>query len=452
MINRIFILAASGLFPFYTYCQIDYRPNFIIINCDDMGYGDLSCFGNPTIKTPHLDKMALEGQKWSSFYVSASVSSPSRAGLLTGRLGIRTGMYGDKRGVLIPNSPGGLPSNEYTIAELLRDVGYKTACIGKWHLGHKLEYLPLSHGFDYFYGIPFSNDMSRKEQIKLGNINYPYELPVYEQNIIIEKEPDQDLLTKKMTKKAIEYIKSNRNNPFFLYLAHPMPHAPVHASIDFQGISDRGNYGDAIEEIDWSVGAILETLKKNNLDKKTLVVFTSDNGPWLVYKQDGGSAGPLKDGKNSHCEGGFRVPCIIWGGMVNPGHVTQMGSTLDLLPTFCELAGVTLPKNVIFDGISLVNVFKDCKSKCKRDIFYFYRGSKLFAVRKGIYKVHYMSKSAYGKDSIVVYNKPKLYNLGEDPGELYDISDLYPQVINEINSITEKHKNETEISKSIFDF
>ena len=222
------------------------KPNIIVINCDDMGYGDLSCFGNPTIKTPNLDRMALEGQKWSSFYVSASVSSPSRAGLLTGRLGVRTGMYGNKNRVLFPNSPGGLPSEEFTIAELLKQAGYHTACIGKWHLGHLPEYMPLRHGFDYFYGYPYSNDMSRKEQIKLGNNKYPYEYILYEQEKVIAREPDQSDLTKQVTNAAIRYIKSNEDAPFFLYLAHPMPHVPVYASADFLGNSARGKYGDTI--------------------------------------------------------------------------------------------------------------------------------------------------------------------------------------------------------------
>lgn len=335
------------------------KPNIIIINCDDMGYGDLSCFGSPTTKTPNLDKMALEGQKWSSFYVSASVSSPSRAGLLTGRLGVRTGMYGDKKGVLFPDSPGGMPAEEQTIPELLKQAGYTTACIGKWHLGHLPQYMPLQHGFDYFYGMPFSNDMSRKEQMKLGNKNYPYELVVYEQEKEVEREPDQTQLTKRLTEVATRYIRSHQKHPFFLYLAHPMPHFPVYASSRFQGTSDRGEYGDAIEELDWSVGEILQTLRQLGLDQNTWVVFTSDNGPWLPYKQAGGSAGPLRDGKNSHCEGGFRVPCIMWGGMVKPGHITQMGSTLDLLPTCCEMAGIDLPAGVELDGVSLLNVLQD---------------------------------------------------------------------------------------------
>ena len=310
------------------------KPNIIVINCDDMGYGDLSCFGNPTIKTPNLDRMALEGQKWTSFYVSASVSSPSRAGLLTGRLGVRTGMYGDRNSVLFPNSPGGLPAEEWTIAELLKQAGYHTACIGKWQLGCLPEYMPLRHGFDYFYGFPYSNDMSRREQIKMGNEKYPYEYILYEQEKEIMREPEQYNLTQLVTQAAVRYIGSHADTPFFLYLAHPMPHVPVYASMDFQGKSARGRYGDTIEELDWSVGQILWTLKEKGLDGNTLVIFTSDNGPWLSYKQSGGSAGPLKDGKSSAFEGGFRVPCIMWGAMVQPGQITDMASTFASYMTF----------------------------------------------------------------------------------------------------------------------
>ena len=424
----------------------DAKPNFIIINCDDMGYGDLSCFGNPTIKTPNLDRMAQEGQKWSSFYVSAAVSSPSRAGLLTGRLGVRTGMYGNGREVLFPDSPGGLPAEENTIAELLKQAGYHTGCIGKWHLGCLPEYMPLRHGFDYFYGYPYSNDMSRRER---GD-KYPFEYMLYEQDKVIELEPDQHGLTQQVTGAAVRFIESQGKDPFFLYVAHPMPHWPVYASADFENTSARGKYGDTIEELDWSTGQILETLKKEGLDKNTLVIFTSDNGPWLIYKQLGGSAGPLKEGKNSSFDGGFRVPCIMWGSMVKPGQITDMGSTLDLLPTFCEMAGVEVPADREYDGVSLANVIRE-KSASKRDVFYFYRGSELYAIRKGNYKLHFCYRPAYGPGKKVVYEKPELYDLGTDPGELYNISDKHPDIVKELKELAENHKNSFIVAKSIFD-
>lgn len=426
------------------------KPNIIVINCDDMGYGDLSCFGNPTIQTPNLDRMAIEGQKWTSFYVSASVSSPSRAGFLTGRLGVRTGMYGNKYRVLFPNSPGGLPSEEITIAELLKQAGYHTGCIGKWHLGHLPEYMPLRHGFDYFYGYPYSNDMSRREKMKMGHTNYPYEYMLYEQEKVFEREPQQEELTQQVTNAAVRYIKSNAGSPFFLYVAHPMPHIPVYASDEFQGKSARGKYGDTIEELDWSTGQILQTLKQEGLDKNTLVIFTSDNGPWLSYKQEGGSPGPLKDGKASMFEGGFRVPCIIWGTMVKPGTITDMGSSLDLLPTFCEMAGAILPTDRIYDGVSLLNVLTD-KSSCKRNAFYFYRGNDLYAVRKGKYKAHFSHKSAYGPDEKIVYKKPVLYDLGTDPEELFNIADQHPDIVAELTALAQEHKASFAVAESIFD-
>lgn len=451
---NLLFLCAGGLIV-NTYKSVatppkDTKTNIIVINCDDMGYGDLSCFGNPTIKTPNLDQMAQEGQKWTSFYVSASVSSPSRAGLLTGRLGVRTGMYGNEKRVLFPDSPGGLPSEERTIPEVLKQAGYQTACIGKWHLGHLPQYMPLQHGFDYFYGYPYSNDMSRVEKGKMGYKKYPYEYMLYEQEKVIEREPDQHYLTQQVTHAAVRYIKSHTDTPFFLYVAHPMPHIPVYSSDDFQGKSVRGRYGDAIEELDWSTGLILQTLKQTGLDENTLVIFTSDNGPWLSYRQQGGSAGSLKDGKASMFEGGFRVPCIMWGKMVNPGIITDMGSTLDLLPTFCEMANVKLPSDRVYDGVSLLNVIRD-KSVSKRDVFYFYRGNDLYAVRKGKYKVHFSYKSAYGNDKKIVYEKPILYNIEEDPGELYNIAEKHQDIVMELTKVAQEHKNSFVIAESIFD-
>lgn len=451
-ISKLALVCASGLIVSNAAAETEKetKPNIIVINCDDMGYGDLSCFGNPTTKTLNLDRMAIEGQKWTSFYVSASVSSPSRAGLLTGRLGVRTGMYGNKYRVLFPNSPGGLSLDEVTIPELLKQAGYHTACIGKWHLGCLPEHMPLRHGFEYFYGYPYSNDMSRREQIKMGHKNYPYEYVLYEQEKVIEKEPQQEELTQQVTNAAVRFIQSKGNKPFFLYVAHPMPHFPVYASSDFENKSARGKYGDAIEELDWSTGHILETLKQKGLDKNTLVIFTSDNGPWLMYHQLGGSAGPLKDGKNSPFEGGFRVPCIMWGAMVKPGQVTDMGSTLDLLPTFCEMAGVSLPSDRIYDGVSLLNVITN-KSASKRDSYYFYRGSDLYAVRKGKYKAHFSHKSAYGPDKKIVYKQPVLYDLGTDPEERFDIAAQHPDIVAELTALAQEHKASFTVAESIFD-
>ncbi len=426
------------------------KTNFIIINCDDLGYGDLGCFGHPTIKTPNLDKMACEGQRWTSFYVSSSVSSPSRAGLMTGRLGIRTGMYGDNREVLFPDSPEGLPTNEKTIASILKGSGYITACVGKWHLGHQTKSMPLNHGFDYFYGIPYSNDMSKKEQHLAGNMNYQYELPFYNQWEVIERDPDQSQFTKRLTEYAVSFIAKEKKSPFFLYLAHPMPHIPLYSSEAFQGKSIRGKYGDAVEEIDWSVGQIIEALNKQGLSDNTLVVFTSDNGPWLTYGLDGGSAGLLKDGKASTCEGGYRVPCIIWGKSVESSVITDMGSTLDLLPTLCDIAGIGLPGDKELDGISLRPVIIN-GVKSDRTFFPFFRGSELYAFRKGNYKVHFISRVAYGSRDKTYHWVPLLYDLEKDPGELYNISSKYPEVVKELTEEAKRYVAGIDIQKSIFD-
>ena len=326
------------------------KPNFIVVFVDDMGYGDLGCYGHPTINTPNLDKMAYEGQKWTQFYSASSVCTPSRAGLLTGRLPIRNGMIGKQTRVLFPNSKYGLPDSEITIAEKLKESGYKTAAIGKWHLGHKKEYLPLQHGFDYYYGIPYSNDMDRVnsetccpgsqywqkyENQKPKSTNY--NVPLIENNEIIERPADQTTITKRFTDKAVEFIKNNKEDNFFIYLAHNLPHTPLFASDNFLGKSKRGLYGDVIEEIDHGIGLIIEELKKNNLDKNTIVVFTSDNGPWLPFETHSGSAGLLREGKGTTWEGGQRIPGIFWGNGIKPGVINDLGSTMDIFPTLLEM-------------------------------------------------------------------------------------------------------------------
>ena len=283
------------------------NPNVIIIFADDLGYGDLGCYGNPTIRTPNLDLMAQEGMKFTQFYVPSPVCSPSRSALLTGCYPKRVSLH---KHVLFPNYDYGINKDEVLLSEMLKKKGYKTAIYGKWHLGHQKEFLPLQHGFDEYYGIPFSNDMSRKEQVEAGNLEYKYFLPLISGNDTIELDPDQSQFTRDFTLKAVDFIKSNSKNNFFVYLPHPMPHIPIYASDAFQN-SKRGDYGNTIEEIDWSVGKILKVLKDEGISNNTLVIFTSDNGPWLKYKTRGGSAGPLRDGKGTTWEGGMREPCHI---------------------------------------------------------------------------------------------------------------------------------------------
>lgn len=421
-------------------------PNFIIILADDMGYGDMGTFGHPTIKTPNLDKMAYEGQKWTNFYVAAPVCTPSRAGLLTGRLPIRTGMSSEKRRVLFPDSKGGLPANEVTIASALKTSGYATACIGKWHLGHLSQYSPNAHGFDYYFGIPYSNDMDRvdgpdsREALMNPKIDY-FNVPLMRNSEIIERPADQTTITKRYTQEAVQFIKQNKEKPFFLYLANSMPHVPLFRSKAFENISLRGIYGDVIEELDWSVGEILSALKQNGLDDNTLVVFTSDNGPWLIFQDQGGSAGLLTGGKGGTYEGGMREPTIFrWPGKLKPGVVMDIATTMDLLPTFSKLANVNLPNDRIYDGFDITPVMFGT-GKDPRDIVYYYRDTDVFAIRKGDYKAHFITQPEYGSETVTVQNPPLLYNLSIDPSEKYNIAEKHPEIIAEIKKILETHQS-----------
>ena len=425
-------------------------PNFVVIFCDDLGYGDLGSFGNPTIRTPHLDRMAAEGQRWTSFYAADSVCTPSRAALLTGRLPIRTGMFSDTRRVLFPDSADGLPQSEITIAELLKTRGYATAAIGKWHLGWQPEFLPMKQGFDSYYGIPYSNDMdatfsySSRDQYIFKNKNPQREywnVPLMRNEQIIERPADQTTITKRYTDEAIKFINANKSKPFFLYLAHSMPHMPLFRSKEFENKSARGLYGDVIEELDANVGRLLDTLRQLKLERNTLVVFTSDNGPWALFDEQGGSAGLLRGAKGGTYEGGMREPTIFWRpGTIKPGVVTDMGATLDLLPTFCALAGVPAPSDRVLDGYDLSAALLG-NGRSPRQMMPYWRGSKLYALRHGSFKAHFITQSEYGGEAAVTHATPELYNLDHDPSEKWNIAAAHPEVIAEIRRLAEAHKH-----------
>ena len=403
-------------------------PNLVVLFADDLGYGDIGCYGHPTIRTPELDRMAAEGVRFTQFYAAASVCTPSRAALLTGRLPIRSGMCADKVRVLVPSSSGGLPEREITIAEALRTRGYATTCIGKWHLGHLPRYLPTRHGFDSYLGIPYSNDMTPTVLIRNEEV--------------IENPADQVTLTPRYTGEAIRFIEQNRDRPFFLYLPYTFPHTPLFASEGFKGRSDRGLYGDVVEEIDWSVGRILTTLRDLGLAERTLVIFTSDNGPWLTQKQDGGSAGLLRDGKRTTFEGGMRVPAIAWWpGKIETGVTSYaLASTMDIFTTGIKLAGAEPPSGRIIDGKNLTPVLFGT-GPCERELLFYYRGTRLMAVRKGPWKAHLVTQGGLTRDAdpVVVHDPPLLHQLEHDPSEQYDVADDHPEVIADILREVARH-------------
>lgn len=424
------------------------RPNFIIIFADDLGYGDLSSFGHPTINTPHLDKMASEGMKLTQFYVGSSICTPSRAALLTGKLPVRTGMYGE-RSVLFPDNASGLQPSEQTIASALKSLDYKTACIGKWHLGHLEEYMPMNHGFDTFYGIPYSNDMRPEGQWDYARNNFP-PLPFLDGVDTIGVSLDQSQFIKMFTDRSIDFIQQNKNNPFFLYLAHTAPHTPLMVNKENKGKSKRGLYGDVVEELDRSVGKILNTLKYMNIEKNTFVIFTSDNGPWGWRGINGGSAGLLKGNKGSVYEGGYRVPSIAWmPGRVEEGIISRsICSTLDLYPTIMAISGNKESQINGLDGIDISRALFE--NLPVRNNIHYYRKDTLVAIRHKEWKIYIDDPNPWN-DEFTKADLPLLYNLDQDPSEKYNIADSHPEIIDDLIQIAEAHIKETIVAPSQLD-
>jgi arylsulfatase A-like enzyme len=429
------------------------KPNFVVIFCDDLGYGDIGAFGNPSIRTPNLDQMAAEGQRWTNFYVGASVCTPSRAALLTGRLPVRNGMMSARRRVLFPDSTGGLPKSEVTIAEALKTEGYATAAVGKWHLGHLKQHLPTNHGFDSYWGIPYSNDMDAKKGFPgyrtkgQEDPNYvapieQFQVPIIHNTTVVERPANQHTITQRYTDKAIEFIKSNRSKPFFVYLAHNLPHIPLYAGKKHLGKSRRGIYGDVIEEIDSGAGQIIQTIKDLGIEKNTLVVFTSDNGPWLPFHTHGGSAGLLREGKGSTFEGGMREPTIFWWpGKVVPGVQMEMGTTMDLLPTFCALSGSQTPTDRTLDGYDISPLLLGETTKGKRDNVFYWRSEELYALREGPWKLHFITEGCYGiGPKKEVHENPELYNLEHDPSEKHNVAAVHPDIVARLIATANQHR------------
>lgn len=426
------------------------RPNVIVILVDDMGYGDLASYGHPTWRTPHLDRMAAEGQRWTNFYAAANVCTPSRAALLTGRWPVRNGMTSDRRRVLTARAAGGLPPTEITMAEMLKEQGYRTGAIGKWHLGHQAQFLPTRQGFDFFYGTPYSNDeqpaaawrkaFRRRDYWNTRLFYEPrseyWDIPLLAGEQEIERPVEQSTLTRKATQQAVDFIESSGDQPFFLYLAYHMPHVPLFASAPFKGRSGGGIYGDVIEELDDAVGRILTHLRTQNIAENTLVIFTSDNGPWTVFKSHGGSAGRLRGDKGSTWEGGNRVPAIFWWpNHIAPGIERGIGVGIDIMATVAALTGGALPQDRPIDSMDLSPTLLGTGTSARGTMLYF-RGTRIEAVRHGPFKAHFVTQDGFGLDTPAVEHRPPLlYHLGQDPGETEDIAEAHPDVLTALAEI-----------------
>ena len=426
------------------------KPNFIIIFADDQGYGDLSCFGSKTIRTPNIDRIAKEGRKFTSFMVASPVCTPSRSALLTGCYPKRVGMH---QHVLFPSSTKGLNPKEHTIADHLKSQGYATACFGKWHLGHHKEVLPTSNGFDTYFGIPYSNDMNHpdnKGKPKGGWAgmdilwNDPestltkWKTPLFEDEKIVELPVDQRTVTRRYTQKSIDFIKANKDKPFFVYLPHSMPHIPLYVPDDVRDPDPKNAYINTIEHIDSEVGRLLKTLDDLKLVDNTYVIYTTDNGPWLQFRHHGGSAGPLREGKGTTFEGGQRVPCVMRGPGIPAGTVCdELTGTIDVLPTIAALTGKPLPATNKIDGLDVSGLWKGTVKESPREEFLHYtsRGA-IEGIRSGNWKLLVKKPRAPRRQSgTKANNKPPqlyLFDLAKDVGEKNNLAQAKPEVVKKL--------------------
>ncbi|MGX5817841.1 sulfatase family protein [Chitinophaga lutea] len=435
------------------------RPNVVLIFMDDMGYGDPVCYGGGPYQTPNLDRLAAGGIRFTNFYAAQAVCSASRAGLLTGCYPNRIGI----NGALWPTAPTALSNDEETIAELLKAQGYRTGMVGKWHLGSKPPFLPLQNGFEEYLGLPYSNDMwpvhydgkpiTDTARNKRGH--YP-PLPLIDGNKtvrIIKTLEDQSELTGMYTQRACDFIRKHKQDPFFLYLAHSMPHVPIAVGKQFQGKSGQGLFGDLMEELDASIGEVMKTLKDNGLDKNTIVIFTSDNGPWRNYGNHAGNTAGLREGKGTSYEGGQRVPCLVqWPGQIPAGIVcNNVASTIDILPTLASVTGAKLPQKKI-DGVSILPLLRQEKGANPREYFVYYYGrNNLEAVRKGRYKLVFPHKGRTYVQNMPGYDgfpgpqpdvpQPMaLFDLSSDPGETVNVAEHFPEVVKDLEALADRYR------------
>lgn len=446
-LGKTAVLSAGMLMTSMTVSAIDHT-NFIIIFMDDMGYGDIANNGAIGYKTPNIDRMVNDGMLFTRFYAAQAVSGASRAGLMTGCYPNRINFHGAPG----PTSTTGIHENEMTIAEVLKQKGYACAAFGKWHLGHHKQFLPTHNGFDEFYGIPYSNDMWPNHP----TAKFP-DLPLIEGDEAIEYNSDQTRFTTDFTMRSLKFIEKNKENPFFLYLAHPMPHVPLFVSNKFKGKSEQGLYGDVMMELDWSIGQILNKLEEMGIDENTLVVITSDNGPWLNYGNHAGTTGGLREGKGTSFEGGQRVPCVMqWKGKIPAGKIcNELSSTIDLLPTFAAISEAPLPEHTI-DGVNILSLMKgEENAKPRQSFCYYYRKNSLEAVTDGGYKLvfphaHRSYEGFIPGDNgqpgkVNEYRKledMQLFDLRRDPGERYNVIDKYPEVVERLMLIAENAREE----------
>ena len=417
---------------FYSFGQ---KPNIVYIFADDLGYGDLSCYGAKDINTPNIDQIAKQGIKFTEFYSASSVCSPSRAALLTGRYPQRMGI----NTVFFPESFTGIPDTEITIPEILKEKGYATGIVGKWHLGHHYQYLPLQQGFDEYFGIPYSNDMESVVYMR-GNEVESYKVK-------------QQYITKTYTKEAQKFITKNKDNSFFLYIAHSMPHVPLYASEEFIGTSKRGLYGDVVQELDWSVGQILKSLREHGILENTLIVFSSDNGPWLAMKEDGGSAGDLREGKTFTFDGGMKVPTVaMWKNRIPQGIINnEVASQMDWFPTIANITGSSIPKGLVIDGLDISKVLTDKGNRKNSDLL-FLDGKQLQGYRSGQWKVKLPYKGFRGNKwkQFVKAHDTLLFNLNTDPGEKNNLFEKYPEKAKEIlKEMIEKYQDMGKLPPSL---